>query len=85
MYSTFRVNFIFFHFVVTLIVIINFKLAEPAADYVKASVDTVIKISRTERSGDALLFLTGHEEVETAVRLLRDYAQNAADSSRIGQ
>jgi len=60
-----------------------FYLQEPAADYVKESVDTVIKISRTERSGDVLLFLTGHEEVETAVRLLRDYAQNAADSSRI--
>lgn len=63
----------------------SWKLTEPAADYVKESVDTVIKISRTERSGDVLLFLTGHEEVETAVRLLRDYAQNAADSSRIGQ
>ena len=51
----------------------------------KASVDTVIKISRTERSGDVLVFLTGHEEVDTAVRLLRDYAQNALDSTRIGR
>jgi len=59
-----------------------FYLQEPVPDYVKGSVDTVIKISRTERSGDVLLFLTGHEEVETAVRLLKDYAQNALDSSR---
>ena len=60
-------------------------ILEPVPDYVKGSVDTVIKISRTERSGDVLLFLTGHEEVETAVRLLKDYAQNALDSSRTGK
>jgi len=50
----------------------------------KASVDCAIKISNQEPSGDVLIFLTGSEEVDNAVRLLKDYAHNCADSSRKG-
>lgn len=50
----------------------------------KASVDTVIKISIHEPPGDVLVFLTGHEEVETTVRLLKEYANTIAASSKKG-
>ncbi|KAL0273842.1 UNVERIFIED_CONTAM: hypothetical protein PYX00_006419 [Menopon gallinae] len=45
---------------------------EPVPDYVKAVVDTVLKIHQTEGHGDILGFLTGQEEVERAVALLRE-------------
>jgi len=61
----------------------NFIL-DPVPDYMKASVDCAIKISNQEPSGDVLIFLTGSEEVDNAVRLLKDYAHNCADSSRKG-
>jgi len=54
-------------------------------DYVKGAVDAVIKIAEKEPSGDVLVFLTGHEEVETATRLLKDYAENTLDSNRRGK
>lgn len=53
----------------------------PVPDYVKASVDTVLKISTQEPSGDVLVFLTGYDEVETAVRLLKDFSSDVAKSS----
>lgn len=34
-------------------------LNEPVADYIKASVNTVIKIHETQKRGDILVFLTG--------------------------
>lgn len=46
--------------------------------------DTVIKISNQEPAGDVLVFLTGQDEVETAVRMLKDYTHNRSDSSRGG-
>lgn len=59
-----------------------FYVQDPVPDYVKASVDTVIKISIHEPPGDVLVFLTGYEEVETTVRLLKEYANTIAESSR---
>ena len=46
--------------------------------------ETVIKIAEKEPSGDILIFLTGHEEVESASRLLKDYAEHTLDSDRRG-
>jgi HrpA-like RNA helicase len=57
---------------------------DPVPDYLKACVDTVIKISIQEPSGDVLVFLTGYEEVEATVRLLKEYANTMADSANIG-
>jgi HrpA-like RNA helicase len=51
---------------------------------VKGSVETVIKIAEKEPAGDILIFLTGHEEVESASRLLKDYAEHTMDSDRRG-
>ena len=57
---------------------------DPVSDYLKASVDTVIKISIHEPSGDVLVFLTGFEEVEAVVRLLKEYANTIADTINKG-
>uniref|UniRef100_T1KZS8 RNA helicase n=1 Tax=Tetranychus urticae TaxID=32264 RepID=T1KZS8_TETUR len=53
---------------------------EPVADYLKASVDAVIKIHETLSLGDVLVFLTGQEEVEKACETLLDYARGIKDN-----
>ncbi|XP_042242788.1 probable ATP-dependent RNA helicase DHX35 [Homarus americanus] len=49
-------------------------LEEPAPEYVKGSAETVMKIHRKEGAGDVLVFLTGAEEVDTCVSLLKEHA-----------
>ena len=46
--------------------------AQPVRDYVQAAVETVLRIDREEREGDVLVFVTGREEVEGVVQLLRE-------------
>ncbi|CAH1391643.1 unnamed protein product [Nezara viridula] len=53
----------------------KFYVREPVADYVKGLVDTVMKIHTSEPLGDILGFLTGQDEVDTAVSLLQDMGQ----------
>lgn len=48
---------------------------EPVPDYVKGTVETVVKIHRTEPAGDILVFLTGQEEINMAVSLIGQYAE----------
>ncbi|KAF2483032.1 P-loop containing nucleoside triphosphate hydrolase protein [Neohortaea acidophila] len=45
-----------------------FYTQEPERDYVEAALRTVLQIHATEPEGDILLFLTGEEEIEDAVR-----------------
>lgn len=49
-------------------------LLDPAPDYVKAAVTAVCELHREDVPGDALVFLTGQEEVEAAVRMLEEEA-----------
>ena len=51
---------------------------KPVADYVKASVETAMEIHRREGPGDVLVFLTGEEEIETAVKMLQEAARDDA-------
>ncbi|XP_064474094.1 probable ATP-dependent RNA helicase DHX35 isoform X2 [Ornithodoros turicata] len=53
-----------------------YYLNEPVPNYVKASVDTVIKIHEGQPAGHVLVFLTGQEEVDEAVDMLKEYAKN---------
>ena len=46
-------------------------LPRPVANYVTSTVETVLALHREERAGDVLAFLTGQEEVETAVSQLK--------------
>ncbi|OXA52772.1 putative ATP-dependent RNA helicase DHX35 [Folsomia candida] len=47
---------------------------DPVPDYVKESVNTVVKIHEREDRGDILVFLTGQDEVDTAVSLLMQHS-----------
>lgn len=52
-----------------------FYLDEPCPDYVKATVDTIMKIHQKEPHGDILAFLTGQEEISSCIRMLRDHME----------
>lgn len=54
-----------------------YHLDKPCPDYVKETVNTILKIHKNEpvTSGDILAFLTGQEEVLEAVQLLKEYIQ----------
>ena len=45
-----------------------FYAESPVPEYLKASVETVIKIHESQPEGDVLLFLTGQEQVETVCK-----------------
>ncbi|XP_053430200.1 probable ATP-dependent RNA helicase DHX35 isoform X2 [Nycticebus coucang] len=55
-----------------------FYLQSPVPDYIKSTVETVLKIHQTEGDGDILAFLTGQEEVETVVSMLIEQARALA-------
>lgn len=50
---------------------------EPCPDYVKETVETIFRIHKKQPSGDILAFLTGQEEVLSAVDLLREYVSDS--------
>lgn len=47
-------------------------LEEPAEDYLERAVTTVFDIHTSEAEGDILVFLTGRDEIETAMQLVAD-------------
>lgn len=47
-------------------------LEEPAEDYVERAVRTVFDIHASEADGDVLLFLTGREEIDTAIQMISE-------------
>lgn len=47
-------------------------LEEPAENYVERAVKTIFDIHTSEQDGDILLFLTGREEIDTALQLIAD-------------
>ena len=49
-------------------------LEEPAENYVERAVKTVFDIHANEPDGDILIFLTGREEIDTALQLIADRA-----------
>ncbi|OJJ49561.1 hypothetical protein ASPZODRAFT_22307 [Penicilliopsis zonata CBS 506.65] len=49
-------------------------LDSPAEDYVERAVKTVFDIHSQEADGDILLFLTGREEIDTAIQLISEHA-----------
>ncbi|XP_046433860.1 probable ATP-dependent RNA helicase DHX35 isoform X2 [Neodiprion fabricii] len=60
----------------------TYYVEEPVADYVKAVVDTALKIHVHEEQGDILAFLTGMEEVDRAVDLLNEHAKLIIDGKQ---
>ncbi|XP_049267062.1 probable ATP-dependent RNA helicase DHX35 isoform X3 [Rhipicephalus sanguineus] len=60
-----------------------YYLSNPVSNYVKATVETVVKIHETQRMGHVLVFLTGQDEVEEAVNLLKEYSRNTKNTPGI--
>ncbi|KAI8808457.1 P-loop containing nucleoside triphosphate hydrolase protein [Cladochytrium replicatum] len=52
-------------------------LKDPCGDYINAAVEAVLKIHKYEDPGDVLVFLTGKEEVDTAVSLIHEALDNS--------
>jgi HrpA-like RNA helicase len=48
---------------------------EPVQDYLRAAVSTTLSIHKTEGPGDVLVFLTGQDDVDTAVQLINEEAE----------
>jgi len=60
-----------------------FYSESPVPDYMKAAVETVIKIHEIQPEGDILVFLTGQEQVETAARMLKQYGRDLNEGSHM--
>lgn len=58
-----------------------FYLEKPCPDYVRETVDTIMKIHQNEGNGDILAFLTGQEEVHQAINMLNDFMETAGIDS----
>ncbi|KAL6500237.1 hypothetical protein OROHE_025603 [Orobanche hederae] len=56
-----------------------FYTQEPERDYLEAAIKTVFQIHLCEPPGDILVFLTGEEEIEDAVKKLNKEIANAGD------
>lgn len=57
-----------------------FYLENPCPDYVKGCVDTVLKLHQDEPPGDVIVFLTGMDEVDHCVTLLREAGRSQQQS-----
>ncbi|XP_024992633.1 probable pre-mRNA-splicing factor ATP-dependent RNA helicase DEAH9 isoform X1 [Cynara cardunculus var. scolymus] len=58
-----------------------FYAEEPVSDYLRATVSTVMSIHNKEPMGDILVFLTGQDDIDSAVQLITEEAQNDGKSS----
>ncbi|XP_013161718.1 PREDICTED: probable ATP-dependent RNA helicase DHX35 [Papilio xuthus] len=59
-----------------------FYVDEAVADYVKATIDTVIKIHENEPFGDILAFLTSQEEILSALEILEQYSEENNETNK---
>ncbi|XP_040186377.1 probable ATP-dependent RNA helicase DHX35 [Rana temporaria] len=57
-----------------------FYTQSPVPDYLKSTVQTVMKIHQSDMDGDVLAFLTGQDEVESVVSMLVEQARTLARS-----
>ncbi len=57
-----------------------FYLSSPCPDYVKSCAETVMKLHQQEPPGDVLVFLTGMDEVDRCVELLREHCRDQKQS-----
>lgn len=54
---------------------------EPVQDYVQSAVSTVLSIHEREPMGDILVFFTGQDDIDAAIRLLNEEAQSSGRNS----
>ena len=60
-----------------------FYLQNATASYIQSSVDTVLSIHNGEPPGDVLVFLTGQDEVEAVVRMVKSQAEGFANEEKV--
>ncbi|XP_022955010.1 probable pre-mRNA-splicing factor ATP-dependent RNA helicase DEAH9 isoform X1 [Cucurbita moschata] len=60
-----------------------FYLEEPVSNYVQSAVSTVVSIHEQEPPGDILVFLTGQDDIDTAVQLLTENDRNDRKKSEL--
>ncbi|XP_023542288.1 probable pre-mRNA-splicing factor ATP-dependent RNA helicase DEAH9 isoform X2 [Cucurbita pepo subsp. pepo] len=60
-----------------------FYLEEPVSNYVQSAVSTVLSIHEQEPPGDILVFLTGQDDIDTAVQLLTENDRNDRKKSEL--
>ena len=60
-------------------------LDEPSNDYLEKAVETVFNIHTQEPNGDVLVFLTGREEIETAIQKLSEMVASASRKAQVLQ
>ena len=58
-----------------------FYRATPVSSYIDSAVQTAADIHRLENSGDILIFLTGQNEIERAVEMLKETCENNSEKS----
>ncbi|CAK9148192.1 unnamed protein product [Ilex paraguariensis] len=58
-----------------------FYVEEAVPDYLRAAVTTVLSIHEQDSMGDILVFLTGQDDIDAAVQLLTEEAQNSKKCS----
>lgn len=56
-------------------------LSEPCEDYLERAIETVFGIHTSEPAGDILVFLTGREDIETAIEMTADRIHSMAKGS----
>lgn len=61
-----------------------FYTPEPEPDYLEGAIRTVLMIHQSEDPGDVLLFLTGEEEIEDAVRKIQNEGDQLARNAGVG-
>ncbi|KAF4393078.1 hypothetical protein F8388_012587, partial [Cannabis sativa] len=54
---------------------------EPVSNYIQAAVSTILLINDQEPMGDVLVFLTGQDDIDSAVHLLHEDIQNRSKNS----
>ncbi|KAM6551226.1 hypothetical protein CsatB_001034 [Cannabis sativa] len=54
---------------------------EPVSNYIQAAVSTILLINDQEPMGDILVFLTGQDDIDSAVHLLHEDIQNRSKNS----
>ncbi|KAI8825220.1 P-loop containing nucleoside triphosphate hydrolase protein [Fimicolochytrium jonesii] len=58
-------------------------LQEPSSNYLTTVVETVFKIHEKEPAGDVLVFLTGRDEIDTAISLINERAHTYGPTHQI--
>ncbi|VVB12580.1 unnamed protein product [Arabis nemorensis] len=54
---------------------------EPVSDYIRSVVSTILSINEREPPGDVLVFLTGQDDIETAIKFLAEEAHSKQKNS----